>query len=83
MNLYIAVLGGELTAQTLSGKIKLNVPPETQNGRIFRLQGRGLPQFKKNGKKGDYFLKTEIEIPENLTSKEKELFKKLAEERRD
>lgn len=83
LNLYIAVLGGELTAQTLSGKIKLNVPPETQNGRIFRLQGRGLPQFKKNGKKGDYFLKTEIEIPENLTSKEKELFKKLAEERRD
>lgn len=83
LNLYTAILGGELTAQTLNGKIKLNVPPETQNGRIFRLQGRGLPQFKKNGKRGDYFLKTEIEIPENLTSKEKELFKKLAEERRD
>lgn len=83
LNLYTAVLGGELTAQTLNGKIKLNVPPETQNGRIFRLQGRGLPQFKKNGKRGDYFLKTEIEIPENLTSQEKELFKKLAEERRD
>lgn len=83
LNLYTAVLGGELTAQTLNGKIKLNVPPETQNGRTFRLQGRGLPQFKKNGKRGDYFLKTEIEIPENLTSQEKELFKKLAEERRD
>lgn len=83
LNLYTAVLGGELTAQTLNGKIKLNVPPETLNGRTFRLQGRGLPQFKKNGKRGDYFLKTEIEIPENLTSQEKELFKKLAEERRD
>lgn len=83
LDLYTAVLGGEYTAQTLNGKIKLNIPPETQNGRTFRLPGRGLPQFKKNGKKGDYFLKTEIEIPEKLTSKEKELFKKLAEERRD
>lgn len=81
LNLYTAVLGGELTAQTLNGKIKLNVPPETQNGRTFRLAGRGLPQFKKNGKKGDYYLKIDITIPENLTSKEKELFKKLAEER--
>jgi curved DNA-binding protein len=83
LNLYTAVLGGELTAQTLNGKIKLNIPPETQNGRTFRLPGRGLPQFKKNGKRGDYFLKTEIEIPENLSSNEKELFKKLAEERKN
>lgn len=83
LDLYTAVLGGEYTAQTLNGKIKLNIPPETQNGRTFRLPGRGLPQFKKNGKKGDYFLKTKIEIPEKLTKKEKELFKKLAEERRD
>ncbi|WP_234571502.1 DnaJ C-terminal domain-containing protein [Rhodohalobacter sp. 614A] len=83
LNLYTAVLGGELTAQTLNGKIKLNIPPETQNGKIFRLAGRGLPPFKKSGKKGDYYLKTEIVIPENLTPKEKELFKKLAEERKN
>ncbi|MCG2589319.1 DnaJ C-terminal domain-containing protein [Rhodohalobacter sulfatireducens] len=83
LDLYTAVLGGELTAQTLNGKIKLNIPPETQNGRTFRLAGRGLPNFKKTGKKGDYYLKTDITIPENLTQKEKELFKKLAEERRD
>lgn len=83
LDLYTAVLGGELTAQTLNGKIKLTIPPETQNGSTFRLPGRGLPQFKKNGKRGDYFLKTEIEIPEKLTSKEKELFKKLAEERKN
>jgi len=83
LDLYTAILGGELTAQTLNGKIKLNIPPETQNGRTFRLAGRGLPPFGKSGKRGDYYLKTEITIPENLTSKEKELFKKLAEERRD
>lgn len=83
LDLYTAVLGGELQAQTLNGKIKLNIPPETQNGRTFRLPGRGVPQFRKKTKRGDYYLKTEIEIPENLTSKEKELFKKLEEERRD
>lgn len=83
LDLYTAVLGGGLTAQTLNGKIKLTIPPETQNGRIFRLTGQGVPPFKKSGKQGDYYLKTEITIPENLTSKEKELFKKLAEERRD
>lgn len=83
IDLYTAVLGGEFTAQTLNGKIKLNIPPETQNGRTFRLPGRGLPHFKKNSKKGDYYLKTVITIPEKLTEKEKELFRKLAEERRD
>jgi len=83
LDLYTAVLGGELTAQTLNGKIKLNIPPETQNGRTFRLAERGLPRFGRTGKKGDYYLKTDITIPENLTQKEKDLFKKLAEERRD
>lgn len=81
LDLYTAVLGGELTAQTLNGKIKLNIPPETQNGKVFRLAGRGLPGFKNTGKRGDYYLKTDITIPDNLTSKEKELFKKLAAER--
>lgn len=83
LDLYTAVLGGELTAQTLNGKIKLNIPPETQNGRTFRLSGRGLPKFGNKGKRGDYYLKTEITIPDNLSSKEKELFKKLAEERKN
>lgn len=83
LDLYTAILGGELTAQTLNGKIKLTIPPETQNGKVFRLTGRGLPEFKKSGKKGDYYLKADINIPENLTSKEKELFKKLAAERKN
>lgn len=83
IDLYTAVLGGEMTAQTLNGKIKLNVPPETQNGKVFRLAGRGVPQFKSSSKKGDYYLKTDIQIPEKLSSKEKELFKKLSAERKN
>jgi curved DNA-binding protein len=81
LDLYTALLGGKLTAQTLQGKIKLNIPPETPNGKVFRLAGRGLADFKKTGKRGDYFIRTEIQLPEKLTSKERELIKKLAAER--
>ena len=81
LDLYTAVLGGQFTAQTLQGKIKLNIPPETPNGKVFRLTGRGLPEFKKPEKRGDYFLKAEIELPEKLNAKERELFRKLAYER--
>ena len=81
LDLYKAMLGGELTVETLEGKVKLTIPPETPNGKIFRLSGRGLPAFNKQGSRGDYFIKTEISIPSNLSDKEKGLIKKLAAER--
>ncbi len=83
LDLYTAVLGGQVTAQTLQGKIKLNIPPETPNGKVFRLNGRGLPEFKNPEKRGDYFLKAEIELPDKLNAKERDLFRKLAAERKD
>ncbi|MCC5941179.1 MAG: DnaJ domain-containing protein [Balneolaceae bacterium] len=82
LDLYTALLGGELKVQTLEGKVKLNIPPETPNGKIFRLAGRGLPEFNKSDSKGDYFIKTEIYLPKNLSAKEKELFQKLVKERK-
>lgn len=82
LNLYTAVLGGEMTVQTLNGKIKLDVPAGTQNGKVFRLKGQGLPDFNNKKEKGDYYLKVGIEIPEFLTPKERELFKQLARERK-
>lgn len=81
LDLYTAVLGGQITAQTLQGKIKLNIPSETPNGKVFRLTGRGLPEFNKPEKRGDYFLKAEIELPQKLNARERELFRKLAYER--
>ncbi|TVQ66815.1 MAG: J domain-containing protein [Balneolaceae bacterium] len=81
LDLYKAVLGGQVTAQTLQGKIKLNIPPETPNGKVFRLAGRGLPELENPENRGDYFLKGEIELPGTLNAKEKELFRKLAYER--
>ena len=82
LDVYTAVLGGNVTVETLQGKVKLTIPPETENGKVFRLSGRGLPDMKKTGKRGDYFIKVEIDLPKNLSEKEKELFKELAKRRK-
>jgi len=78
LNLYTAVLGGEITAETLTGKVKLKVPAETQNGTKVKLKGKGMPVYKKEGQFGDLYLTYEIEIPTNLTDKQKELFEELS-----
>ncbi|TVR19199.1 MAG: J domain-containing protein [Balneolaceae bacterium] len=81
LDLFTALLGGSLTVETLGGKVKLNIPEETSNGKIFRLRGRGLPDMKNPSKRGDYLVKMEIELPKNLTEKEKEIIRKMGEER--
>lgn len=81
IDLYTALLGGSLIVETLTGKVKLNVPPETPNGKLFKLPGRGLPAFKTGTSRGDYFIITEIALPSNLSEKEKSLFRELAAER--
>jgi len=78
LNLYTAVLGGEITAETLTGKVKLKVPAETQNGTKVKLKGKGMPVYKKDGQFGDLYLTYDIEIPTNLTDRQKELFEELA-----
>ena len=78
LDLYTAVLGGEVTIDTLSGKIKLKVPPETQNNTITRLKGKGFPVYKKEGVFGDLFITYQVKLPTHLTEKEKELFRELA-----
>jgi curved DNA-binding protein len=78
LNLYTAILGGEITADTLTGKVKLKVPPETQNGTKVKLKGKGMPVYKKADTFGDLYLTYEIELPTNLTDKQKALFEELA-----
>ncbi|MFT4093804.1 MAG: J domain-containing protein [Niabella sp.] len=80
LGLYKAVLGGEETIDTLSGKVKLPVKPETQNGMKIRLKGKGFPVYKKEGAFGDLYITWQIEIPKSLSGKEKELFQQLANE---
>lgn len=78
IDLYTAVLGGEVTIETLSGKIKLKVAPETQNGSKIRLKGKGFPVYKKEGEFGDLYITYQIKIPTNITEKQKELFEQLS-----
>lgn len=78
LDLYTAVLGGEATINTLTGKVKIKVKPETQNGTRIRLKGKGFPVYKKEGHFGDLFVTYTIEIPTGLTAKQKELFEQLA-----
>lgn len=78
LDLYTAVLGGEITIETLTGKVKLNVKPETQNGTRVKLSGKGFPVYKKPGEYGDLYVTYEIRIPTNLTPRQKELFIQLS-----
>jgi len=78
VDLYTALLGGEKTINTMSGKIKLKVNPETQNGTKIRLKGKGFPVYKKEGQFGDLYITWEVKLPTNLTQKQKDLFTELS-----
>jgi curved DNA-binding protein len=78
LDLYSAVLGGEITVDTFDGKVKLKVMPGTQNGTKVKLKGKGFPVYKKEGVFGDLYITYHIVIPTHLTEKEKELFEELA-----
>jgi DnaJ-class molecular chaperone len=76
--LAVAVLGGEIQVPTLKGKLALKIPPETQNGRTFRLAGQGMPHLG-NSSRGDLLAKVNVILPTSLSDKEKELFKQLSQ----
>jgi curved DNA-binding protein len=78
LDLYTAVLGGEVMVDTLDGKIKLKIKPGTQNGTKSRLKGKGFPVYKQDNMTGDLFVSYNISIPQNLTQREKELFTELS-----
>jgi curved DNA-binding protein len=78
LDLYIAVLGGEVTIDTLDGKVKLQVKPLTQNNSTIRLKGKGFPVYKQEGQHGDLYITWQVKLPTQLTEKEKALFMELA-----
>jgi curved DNA-binding protein len=71
------LLGGEIYVNTLTGKVKLKVAPETANGTKIKLKGKGLPKYKQQGINGDLYITYNIVLPTKLTAKEKELFTEL------
>ena len=78
LDLYKALLGGEIMVNTFNGKVKLNVKPETQNGTKVKLKGKGFPKYKKEEQFGDLYITFNLKTPTKLTAKEKELITELS-----
>jgi curved DNA-binding protein len=78
IDLYTAVLGGDLMIDTMNGKIKVKINPGTQNGSKIRLKGKGFPVYKKEGEFGDLIVTFHVSIPTNLTEEQKKLFEQLS-----
>ncbi|EDM36880.1 chaperone protein, dnaJ family [Pedobacter sp. BAL39] len=77
LDLYTAVLGGEVMVDTFDGKVKLKVPAGTQNGTKVRLKGKGFPVYKKEGEVGSLYITYQIKIPTDLDEKQIALFREL------
>lgn len=78
IDLFKALLGGEITVDTFKGKVKLKIKPETQSGTKVKLKGKGFPVYKKEGVFGDLYITYHVNLPTKLSDKEKELFNDLA-----
>ena len=76
VSLATAMLGGEVRLPTLDGTLSLRIPPETQNGKVFRLAGKGMPKLG-NADHGDMLAKVRVILPTNLTEDERRLFERL------
>ena len=77
VDLYTAILGGEATVATIDKRVKLTIPSETQNGKLFRLSGLGMPKLRTPTQRGDLYATVEVQLPKELDGEEKKLFEKL------
>jgi len=78
ISLYDAILGKEVVFETINGKIKVNISPETQSDKKIKIKGKGLPLYKKEGVFGDLYITLKIKNPEKLSEEEKKLFVELS-----
>jgi len=77
VDLYTAVLGGKVQVPTLSGPVMLTIPPQMQNKRVFRLRGKGMPRLKQPGQYGDLYARIDVQLPTELTPRQRQLFEEL------
>ncbi|HEX8832900.1 MAG TPA: J domain-containing protein [Abditibacteriaceae bacterium] len=75
-----AALGSTIDVPTINGSVQMRIPAGTQSGQTFRLSGRGVPKLKGEGA-GDQFVKVKVAVPKNLTPREEELVRELAQQR--
>ena len=77
VDLYTALLGGQVDVSTIDRTVKLTIPPETANGKQFRLRGLGMPKLKNPEERGNLIATLDVQLPTNLGEEEKELIQKL------
>jgi len=82
IDLYTALLGGEARVSSLDRTVKLTIPPNTSNGKVFRLNGLGMPSLRNPQKRGDLYATVDIQLPKDLSDEEKLLFEKLRDLRK-
>ena len=78
LDLYTALLGGEVVVDTFDGQVKVKVAPETQSGTKVKLKGKGFPVYKKADQFGDLYITFNVKLPTNLSDKQKELFREIS-----
>jgi curved DNA-binding protein len=77
VDLYTAVLGGQVNVPTPGGEVLLTIPAGTQPGQTFRLAGRGMPKLRSSQEHGDLMARVKVRLPRNLTPEQRELFERL------
>ncbi|UCC96198.1 MAG: molecular chaperone DnaJ [Candidatus Omnitrophota bacterium] len=82
VNIFKAILGGDIEVPTLNGKVQMKIPPGTQPDTVFRLKGKGIMNLRTK-RPGDELVKVEVEIPKRLSSKERRLLEEWAKLRRE
>lgn len=83
VDLFVALLGGEARVNTMQGAVALTIPPDTQNGKVFRLKGQGMPDVKDNKNRGDLLVEVVVELPVPLSVEAKRLVESLQRESPD
>ena len=78
IDVFKAILGGEVEVKTLAGKVLLTIPPGTQPDQVFRVAGRGMPLLKDPGMKGDLYVLVKVQIPKGLSAKQKGLLEQAS-----
>lgn len=78
LDVFTAILGGELEVPTITGKVVLTIPPGTQPEQVFRLTGRGMPHLRNTKEHGDLYVRVKVRMPKSLSSRQRELIQEAA-----
>lgn len=77
VDLYTMLMGGSTTVSSIDRNVRLTIPPETENGRVFRLAGLGMPNLQDPNQRGDLYASVQVDLPKNLSDDEKDLLLQL------